>query len=171
MRAANGRHSKPLRHAREEGAAAVEFGLVSIILMMVLLGILQYGIYFNDSLQTQQGVREAVRQGVVHSFTACGGSTNDMDALRCNTRAQMSLTSGTAYVKVVKPATYAKGQPLKVCALVSSGGGVSLLPMPNGGWIKAQTSMSIEVDAPTVTGSTGADTLPAAATINWNWCT
>lgn len=147
-----------------EGAAAVEFALVMPILFLVMFGILQYGLWFNDSLNTRQGVREAARQGVVRNFASCGSAANDMDTLKCNAKLQISALTGTEYVKVVKPATWAKSEPLVVCALVRSQGAVGILPMPNGGWISSTTQMSIEQDAvPLPTGTTTQDTLPAGA--------
>ena len=52
----------------DRGAAAVEFALVSTLLFTVIFGILKYGLYFNDALSTRNGVREAVREGVVARF-------------------------------------------------------------------------------------------------------
>jgi len=49
--------------------------------------------------------------------------------------------------------------------MVNSDGGVGLLPMPNGGWIRAKTQMSIEQDAtPLPTGASTSDALPAGVT-------
>lgn len=156
------RQSRPKRSSR--GAAAVEFALVMPLLMLAVFGVLQYGLYFNDSLSTRQGVREAARMGVVRNFPACGGAATDMDRLRCEAKKQIDALTGVEYVKVVKPPTWAKATPLIVCALVKSDGGVGLLPMPNSGWITSSTQMSIEQDAaPVPTGTTTQDPLPAGA--------
>ena len=50
---------------RDSGATAVEFALVAPILLLLVFGIIEYGLWFSDSLATRQGVREAARQGVV----------------------------------------------------------------------------------------------------------
>lgn len=151
-------------HGPDRGAAVVEFALVMPILFLIVFGIIQYGLYFNDSLNARQGVREGARQGVVRNFPACGGQATDMDKLRCNTRLEISAVTGAEYVKVVKPSPWARAKPLIVCALVKSDGGVGILPMPNGGWISSTTQMSIEQDAvPLPTGNTSSDTLPAGA--------
>ena len=150
-----------------EGAAAVEFALVMPILITVMFGILQYGLWFNDSLNTRQGVREAARQGVVRNFPVaapCTSTSTDMDKLRCDAKRQINALTGAEYVKVVKPTTWSKSQPLIVCALVKSEGGVGLFPMPNNGWISSTTQMSIEQDAtPLPTGATTQDALPSGA--------
>lgn len=164
-----GRELARARHA-PVGAAAVEFALVSGVFFLLLFGIIQYGLFFNDSLNTRQGVREAARQGVVRNFAACGSATNDLDKLRCNTKKEIGALTGPTYVKVVTPAGgWAKGKPLTICAMVESDGGLGLLPMPGGGWITSKTQMSIEqATAPLPTGSASADTLPAG--VDWGWC-
>ncbi len=149
---------------RENGAAAVEFALVMPILFLAVFGIIQYGLWFNDSLNVRQGVREAVRMGVVRNFPACGGESTDTGRLHCQAKLQINALTGTEYVKVVTPATWAKNNPLIVCALVKSDGVIGLLPMPNGGWISSTTQMSIEQDAPPLpTGGSTQDALPAGA--------
>ena len=160
----------PARRRSESGAAAVEFALVSGILFLVIFGIIQYGLFFNDSLNARQGVREAARQGVVRNFPACGTATTDLDKLRCTTKKEVGALTGSTYVKVLTPAGgWAKAKPLTVCAMVHSDGAIGLLPMPNDGWIMSKTQMSIEqATAPVPTGTAGADTLPAGA--DWSWC-
>jgi hypothetical protein len=149
----------------------VEFALVSGVFFLVLFGIIQYGLYFNDSLNTRQGVREAARQGVVRNFPACGTAATDLDKLKCNAKAEIGALTGPAYVKVITPAGgWARAKPLIVCAMVRSDGGIGLLPMPDGGWITSKTQMSIEqATAPLPTGSASADTLPSG--VSWSWCT
>lgn len=149
----------------ESGAAAVEFALVSSILLVIMFGVIQYGLYFNDSLSARQGVREGARMGVVRNFTSdptCSSKPDDMARLRCATARQIGAPTGVAYVKVVRPLKWARTQPLIVCAMVKSNGATGLLPMPNGGWISATTQMSIEQDAaPLPTGATTSDPLPS----------
>ena len=145
----------------ERGAAALEFALVMPILFLTMFGILQYGLYFNDSLNARQGVREAARQGVVRNFLPCNGASTDMARLKCSAKKQIGALTGVTYVKVVPPATWERAAPLTVCTMVKSDGGIGLLPMPNDGWISSTTQMSIEQDdEPLPTGSTTADSLP-----------
>lgn len=153
----------------DDGAAAVEFALVSTFFFLIVFGIIQYGLYFNDALNTRQGVREAVRQGVVRNF-AGGTGADDMAKLRDLTAKEVGAITGETYVKVVVPSGgWAKAKPLTVCAMVRSDGAIGLLPMPGGGWIQSKTQMSIEqATAPVPTGSTSADALPAG--VSWSWC-
>ena len=159
--------------AEQRGAAAVEFALVSTLLFTVLFGILQYGLYFNDALGARNGVREAVREGVVARFdgkseTGASCTGNDMAKLKCLTKGLVDPLTGPIYVKVVKPTPWERSEPLTVCALIKSDGIIGLLPMPNSGWIATKTRMSIENDDSTPSGSPAPDGLPAGVT--WNWC-
>ena len=47
------------RHDRERGAAAVEFALILPLLIMLVSGIIQFGVLFNR----QQGLHAAAREG------------------------------------------------------------------------------------------------------------
>lgn len=49
------------RRARERGAAAVEFALVLPILVVMLLGIIDFGLYFYNDLQLTHVARDAAR--------------------------------------------------------------------------------------------------------------
>lgn len=171
----------PLSRSRshgDDGAAAVEFALVSSLLFVLVFGIIQYGFYFNDSMDVRQGVREASRMGVVRNFATdsrCTSASDDMAKLRCTTVVQVNpgvtaaqLTAGTSgvFVKVVRPSTWAKTQPLIVCAVTKSSGATGLLPMPGDGYVSATTQMSIEQDAtPLPTGTSVTDAgLPTGLT-------
>lgn len=150
------------RRRSSRGAAAVEFALVMPILFLIMFGIIQYGLWFNDSLNTRQGVREGARLGVVQSFTETGCSGNDMQKLACKTTKRIDALSGTAYVKV-SAASWTQGQPLTVCALVKTNI-PSLLPMPSNGWIFSKTQMSIENTTTTPSPLTATSAaLPAGA--------
>lgn len=48
-------------HARQDGAAAVEFALVSTILVALLIGIVQFGFTFWEYIQVAHAAREGVR--------------------------------------------------------------------------------------------------------------
>jgi Flp pilus assembly pilin Flp len=157
------RTRRPLQLRSESGAAAVEFALVAPILFLVMFGILQYGLWFNDSLDTRQGVRETARMGVVGNLGTTSGcaSNTGMQKLACEGVAQIDALTGTEYVKV-KAASWTKGSPLVVCAYVHTDGGVGILPTPKDGWIFSRTQMSIEKVSPVPSPLTGTSSaLPA----------
>jgi Flp pilus assembly pilin Flp len=159
--------------ADETGAAVVEFALVATVLLPVMLGIVDYGLWFNDSLNTRQGVREAARLGVVQTPGCTTGST-DLAKLACTTRQQVGAVAGTTYAMVKAPDGWAKGKPLVVCAMVKAEGVTGITPLPNDRMIRSRTQMSIEVDFPLPSGTspTGpsafADPAPTGQT--WSWC-
>jgi hypothetical protein len=161
------------RRRHDGGAAAVEFALVSSIFFMLLFGILQYGLYFNDALNTRQGVREAVRQGVVQMpiANACGAAGVTWAKLECYTDKQIGALTGKTMVHLEVPdaSKWKKPNRLVVCAATKSEGAFGLLPMPDGGVIKSQTAMSIEQDsAPPAGNPPNADVDPSGDT--WSWC-
>ncbi len=51
--------------ADESGAAAVEFALVSVLLLTLLFGIVQYGYYFFQATSAEHGAREGARLAAV----------------------------------------------------------------------------------------------------------
>ena len=60
-----------LRHRREDGAAALEFGLVAPVIFLLIFGIIQFG-YLFWSLQTAAATaREATRQLIVGTDEGC----------------------------------------------------------------------------------------------------
>jgi len=50
---------------RDEGAAAVEFALVAMILVLFLTGIIQFGYTFFEYIQVAHAAREGVRWGAL----------------------------------------------------------------------------------------------------------
>lgn len=162
------------RHRGEEGASAVEFALVSLILFPVLLGIIDYGLWFNDSLNTRQGVREAARLGVVQTFE-CPTGANDLGRMQCVVRREVGSVSGPTFVRVEAPDGWERGNPLVVCAMVRTDAVTGFVPLPNDRIIRSKTQMSIEVESPVPNGfnatapSSIQDAAPAGT--DWSWCT
>lgn len=147
----------------------MEFALVSIIFFTMLFGIIQYGLFFSDSIGARQGVRDGARSGVVLTFPACGSATTDVARLACNTKTQIGAITGPAYVKVLTPDGWAKGKALVVCGMVKASAALGLVPMPNDGLIMTKTQMPIENTTSVPSGTfPHTDTPPAGA--DWTWC-
>jgi hypothetical protein len=170
-------------HGRDTGAAAVEFALVSPILLLLLFGIIDYGIWFADSLSMKDSLRGHVRQAVVGNFgTACaaqpllpGTVSPQIQKLACNAARGARPISGNVYVKIdVIPTSGGVplvGSTLRVCALQKHAALLPLIPVPNGGVQTAQVEMPLEADPQTVITGTvlgGAQTLPAG--LDWSSC-
>ncbi len=160
----------PRAHAvrsSQRGASAVELGLISLILFPLLVGILEYGLWFNDSLNVRQGVREAARSGVVKNFNHTGCTGNDMAKLACKTKAQIGAITGDTYVRIITPNGWTKAKPLVVCAMVKSSA-IGLVPLPGNRLIRSRTEMSIEVTDAAPNALTYSDAPPAGG--SWSWC-
>lgn len=165
--------SRTSRRRHDGGAAAVEFALVSTLFFLLLFGILQYGLFFNDALNTRQGVREGARRAVVETFSFASGCTSGSNAkqLLCSTRKEIGAVTGPTYVKVVAtPSPWKQGSGLLVCGLVHSQGLMGIVPMPDDGWIRSKTQMAIEQQTQAATWTDSADDLSGTGQ-DWSWCT
>jgi Flp pilus assembly protein TadG len=159
---------------RDRGAAAVEFALVVPVLLMILFGIVDYGLFFNNSLSVKQGVREAARQGVVANYgSACSMTWStppsvDIQKLGCAVVDRTSAVTGTPYVKVRLPDGWTKGKSLIVCEMVKTSGVTGLTPLPSSGIVTSKVEMSIEKATVGQVEAGGEQTPPSGA--SWSWC-
>ena len=151
----------------QRGASAVELGLVSLLLFPILVGILEYGLWFNDSLNVRQGVREAARSGVVKNFDHTGCSGDDMTRLACKAKSQIGAITGDTYVRIVTPEGWTKAKPLVVCAMIKSSA-LGLVPLPDDRLIRSRTEMSIEVTDTVPNALAYSDAPPTG--VSWSWC-
>lgn len=67
------------RSATDEGAAAVEFALVSLVLVLFLVGIAQFGFTFFQYLEVVHSAREGARWAALGTET---GSVSDPSSVR-----------------------------------------------------------------------------------------
>lgn len=166
------RGSRRSRRAGERGAAVVEFALVVPILLGLVFGVMDYGFWFNESLNVRQGVREAARHGVVRNFEhpACTAAGTDAARLVCKTKHVIAPTAGQAYAHVVVPAAgWKHGESLLVCGMVRVDGVTGLVPLPADRMVRSRASMSIEQDTPaTIAAGSYGDVDPTGA--GWAWC-
>jgi hypothetical protein len=173
-----------LRSADDSGAAAVEFALVLPILLLILFGIVDYGIYFSDSLAGQSGVQNATRQAAIASFQPCAtppagfvnpsgdAPTVDMQDIACMVAGRTEALAGHVYVDVVLPTgTWTTGDPLLVCETVVSSGVTGWVPLPNGGTVRSKSVMTIQNPTMTMPEVGGEQLPPGADDSYWDWCT
>jgi len=84
---------------KSEDGSAVEMALVLPVLVLVLAGILDFGLVFSDLMALKQGVGAGVRQGVVAqagsssscSITGAAGAAADTKKLMCLTKSMVGL--------------------------------------------------------------------------------
>lgn len=92
-------------HARdpERGASAVEFALVSVLLLTLLFGILQYGYFFFQQVSNAHAAREGARQaavGLSGPYSTCANFKNNFIKNRSG-----AATSGLAVAVSTVPAS------------------------------------------------------------------
>jgi Flp pilus assembly pilin Flp len=179
--------SRPRRHlgrypeSSESGAAAVEFALVLPILVLILFGIIDYGLYFNASLQSRWGVHDAARATAVSPSTAgttCTATAApvppaDIQRLICAVLANTGSATAKKYVAVSLPDGWVVGKQLVVCERLDVAGVTGYVPLP--GSIKDIAVLTIETEGDADPTWVKTDhpqkyeqALPNGS--NWNWC-
>lgn len=174
---------------RERGAALVEFALVAPLLILLLLGIVDFGVNLSNSISLRQGVREGARQGSVANFgttSSCGvtfttpGSVN-MQKLICLTRSRTDMTASsvsvairfdpnsTSYPAPVSGSDAPVGNGIIVCAVTPLVSTSKLLnPILNGKFTRSKTTMRIEKGSGVVESQAN---MADPTGQNWSWCT
>lgn len=125
----------------ESGAAAVEFALVVPMLLLLVFGLIQYGLYFGALQGGSAAAREAARSASVGNPTSC-------DAFRSEIEATLtSMQSGN--VKISR--TYSSTGPVKVgddvtvsVAFDSIDLGLPLVPFISGGRVEQSAITRVE---------------------------
>ncbi len=84
---------------RERGAAAVEFALVLPLLLVLLLGIIDFGLYFYNDLQLTHVARNAARYLSVNKTAEANAAIDDAN-----------LISTSIYSRSVTPAATQGGE-------------------------------------------------------------
>lgn len=137
-----------MRRRREDGAAALEFGLVVPVILMMILGTIQYG-YLYWSLQTAKATaREAARQLIVGTDWAC----TEQEALAKASSPAVGTTAPTIQ------ATYYAADGVTAATAPGVAGGVvtvtvrfesldmniPFLPVPNDAVVEQEMSARVE---------------------------
>ncbi len=126
------------RRRRERGAVIVEMALCVPVLIILVLGIIDYGTMFTDKISLKSGTREATwnssRQiwgsavpcGLV-GVSASGNPSGDANTQKvmCMAKTRTQLNTSAIRTKVVfinidtptTPGTYAAGQGVMVCTM------------------------------------------------------
>src|SRR3954451_3424812 len=115
----------------ESGASMVELAIILPIFLLLVFGVIQFGITYNNLITLRQGTREAVRQGAVGNFgstTTCslngvsGSPSTDIQKLMCLAKQQIGLQYVNTRVKVLSGSadftssgTFQKGEAIIVC--------------------------------------------------------
>ncbi len=107
----------------EKGAVLVEAALVLPLIVLLFMGIVDFGLAIADFNSLRQGDREAVRRAVVADVggdTGCpiGGApgSDDTTKLVCLTKTQTGLDPSKTRVAIKLDTAYAEGDALILCA-------------------------------------------------------
>ncbi|MEZ4864542.1 MAG: TadE/TadG family type IV pilus assembly protein [Caldilineaceae bacterium] len=87
---------------REDGQDLVEYALIFPLLILILLGILEFGILFFDYSTIANAAREGARAGILPATTACNLACRDAAALTAAQNAAAALHS-TPTIAVTHP--------------------------------------------------------------------
>jgi hypothetical protein len=173
------------RNRGDRGAALVELAIILPIFVVLVFGILEFGITYNNYIALRQGTREAARQAAVGNFgstTSCsltglsGGPSTDVQKLMCLTKSQAGLSYANTRVKVLTgnsdfstDGTFSKGDSIIVCTMFPVDAAAKIVsPLLGGAILKTKTSMRIETNYSN-TQTAGEETALSGG--DWSWCT
>lgn len=112
------------RVRREEGAAAVEFALILPLLLVVVFGIISFGIIFAQELSLGNGARQGARYGVV-AERSCA----EIAAEARSGSATISMGANKVDVVVRRGATESAAESNELCDVpAGSGGSTAVVP-------------------------------------------
>lgn len=107
------------RHSeRERGASLLEFALVAPVLLLLIFGALEYGMFFKDYLTVSNTTRTGARVG----SAAGSGADADYQILQAVKAAATALPGGSSSIQAISiyKATSAGGGPSATCQTASS---------------------------------------------------
>src|SRR5436190_1256966 len=118
------RMSRMRRGPSDRGAAVVEFALLAPVFVLLVMGIVDFGVGISNNIAIRQGVREGVRQGAVGTFgsnssctlTGVSGAPADTKALMCLAKTRIGGDFSKTRVKVELVGDYVRGSAMRVCA-------------------------------------------------------
>ena len=94
------------RERREGGAALVEFALVAPLLILLLFGLIEFGMALNDYQSIRQGVRDGARQAVVKQYGSTGtgcttvAAPDEVKKVICITKDRIGMADDEIAVRV-----------------------------------------------------------------------
>jgi Flp pilus assembly protein TadG len=112
------KESRVRRRTDDRGAALVEFALVMPLLMALILGMVSFGIVFNQEMQLTHAAREGARYGaaipVDQAFTSGTWGTNVRDIIIARSDNELGGAGTTVCVALVEGSSGNGTYPLTV---------------------------------------------------------
>ena len=145
------------------------------MLVLLLAGVMDFGLVFSDLMAMRQGIGAGIRQGVVAqagSTSTCaiagaGGATTDTRKLMCLTKGLIGLEEARSRTMVSFPGAKTKGGTMILCAQYPLESTTSVFNSLLTGALKAKVQMRIEQDL-SAFASASETALPGS---DWGWCT
>jgi Flp pilus assembly protein TadG len=158
-------HPQRRRNDREGGQALVEFALIAPLFLMIVVGIIQFGVALNFWLDMQRLANQGARAGAVN----CGSASNQCGTNLATNLAELAVSNGnnpTVEICYVPPSdpvpagwTPSAGDAIRVT--LKQRFGLQAIVNLAGINLKAQATMRLEQDPTSAS-------LPARGT-NTNW--
>jgi Flp pilus assembly protein TadG len=162
----------------------VELALILPLFLVLVFGVIEFGITYNNMITIRQGTREAARQGAVGNFGSTSScsltsgvtGSDDIKKLMCTAKQQIGLTYANTRVKVMSGSadftttgTFQKGEAIIVCVEYPVDKMAAFVtPVLGSAVLKSKTSMRIEAS---YTNAETAGQETALSSGDWSWCT
>jgi hypothetical protein len=139
----------------ETGASLVEFALVLPLLLMLLLGMIDFGVRLANVHSIEDGIRDAARQaavGQLHGDTGCviTGSPPPNTATReliCMAKSRIGLSESDVRIRIsFGPGGAIEGEPVLLCAQFPADSVSGVLPNFGLTALSGRSVMRLEVD-------------------------
>lgn len=162
--------------SEDRGAAAVEFALVVPLLIALLLAIIDFGLWFSDSIGVRHGASEGARIGIVTDFSTyqdCDPPTSESPAKKtaCITKERIGGIGGDPVINVsVTDDKWEEGATLLVCAAVKETGLTGFTPLPDDGILRTRVKMRVAVTNTPTTDAPEYQTDDDPGGDDWAWC-
>lgn len=95
--------SPPSRDDRQRGAAAVEFALIVPLLVSLVLGVIDFGMAFEQTISIQGAARESAREGVTQGnvIASANQARGVLDSTKLQVKFAVDSSGGAPGVMVV----------------------------------------------------------------------
>ncbi|HEX5615890.1 MAG TPA: TadE/TadG family type IV pilus assembly protein [Acidimicrobiia bacterium] len=148
----------------ERGANLVEFVLVLPLLVLLVFGIIEFGVNFDRKIGVNSAAREGARAAIVGNAPGCDATAPDTltaAEIKCFVQDRLGLSDSDVEVEVIAASGSEIGDPIKVCVEYPAES-ITLLfaPLLNGAELRSSATMRIEQDK---NQASGGDPL--------GWCT
>ena len=100
------------RRHRQDGQALVEFAILLPVLLLLLLGIIQFGVSFNNYIQVTSAARKGARKASVSRTLGSSAATTAARTAAKNAAPNLGLTD--SQITVTATGAWAQGTDVKV---------------------------------------------------------